>query len=106
MKPAAKLANGGTRECTLTQVMDMASGKVYFWNSATDEVAWEPPEGSVPRSKQDTDAVFAAEQDRCWPADLCIYKGQKSSQLYVCWNSLCRSTHHHAFGHDLVPTSI
>ena len=40
--------------------MDMASGKVYFWDSATDEVAWEPPPGAQPRSKQDNAATFAA----------------------------------------------
>lgn len=33
-----------------SEVMDMASGQVYFWNSSTNEVAWEPPEGSMPRS--------------------------------------------------------
>ena len=42
------------------EVMDMDSGKVYFWNEETDDVAWDPPEGSVPRSKQQNDATFAA----------------------------------------------
>ena len=32
-----------------SEVMDMASGQVYFWNSATNEVAWDPPRGSMPR---------------------------------------------------------
>ena len=40
--------------------MDMASGKVYFWDSATDEVAWEAPLGTQPRSKHDNAATFAA----------------------------------------------
>lgn len=40
--------------------MDMATGKVYFWDSATDEVAWEPPAGAQPRSKHDNAATFAA----------------------------------------------
>lgn len=39
--------------------MDMASGKVYFWDSNTDEVAWEPPAGTQPRSKQETADTFA-----------------------------------------------
>lgn len=42
------------------QVMDMASGKVYFWEQDTDEVAWEPPPGGKPRSKQDNAVTFAA----------------------------------------------
>ena len=42
------------------QVMDMATGKVYFWDSTTDEVAWEPPAGTQPRSKQETADTFAA----------------------------------------------
>ncbi|BDA46282.1 hypothetical protein COCOBI_08-3740 [Coccomyxa sp. Obi] len=42
------------------EVMDMGSGRVYFWCEDTDEVAWDPPEGSVPRSKQQNDATFAA----------------------------------------------
>ena len=32
------------------EVMDMASGKVYFWDSTTNGVAWDPPDGSHPRS--------------------------------------------------------
>lgn len=32
------------------EVMDMASGQVYFWESVTNGVAWDPPEGSHPRS--------------------------------------------------------
>lgn len=40
--------------------MDMASGKVYFWDSTTDEVAWDPPAGTQPRSKQETADTFAA----------------------------------------------
>ncbi len=32
-----------------SEVMDMVSSQVYFWNSTTNEVAWEPPEGSNPR---------------------------------------------------------
>ena len=50
-------SSSGLRE---VQVMDMASGKVYFWNDSNDEVAWEPPIGSQPRSKQETDHNFAA----------------------------------------------
>lgn len=46
--------------------MDMASGQVYFWEHDTDEVAWEPPPSSVPRSKQANAATFAA---RSSPAD-------------------------------------
>ena len=46
--------------------MDMASGKVYFWDSATDEVAWEAPPGTRPRSKHDNAATFAAHTS---PAD-------------------------------------
>ena len=42
------------------QVMDMASGKVYFWDSDTNEVAWEPPPGATPRSKHANAATFAA----------------------------------------------
>lgn len=38
----------------------MATGKVYFWDSATVEVAWEPPAGAQPRSKHDNAATFAA----------------------------------------------
>ena len=37
----------------------MASSAVYFWNESTDEVAWAPPAGAQPRSKRDTDALFA-----------------------------------------------
>lgn len=40
--------------------MDMATGKVYFWDSITDEVAWEPPTNTQPRSKQETADTFAA----------------------------------------------
>ena len=40
--------------------MDMATGKVYFWDSITDEVAWEPPTDTQPRSKQETADTFAA----------------------------------------------
>ncbi len=39
--------------------MDMASGRVYFWESDSDEVAWEPPPGAKPRSKQDNAVTFA-----------------------------------------------
>ncbi len=28
----------------------MASGKVYFWEHDTDEVAWEPPPGGYDKS--------------------------------------------------------
>lgn len=45
---------------TWREVMDMASGKVYFWEQDTDEVAWEPPPGGKPRSKQDNAVTFAA----------------------------------------------
>lgn len=31
------------------EVMDMGSGQVYFWDSATNSVAWDPPDGSAPR---------------------------------------------------------
>ena len=40
--------------------MDMASGKVYFWDSDTNEVAWQPPANAKPRSKHDNAATFAA----------------------------------------------
>jgi hypothetical protein len=33
---------------------------VYFWNEANNEVAWDPPAGSEPRSKGDNKAIFAA----------------------------------------------
>ncbi|DBB04500.1 TPA: hypothetical protein ACH3X1_012595 [Trebouxia sp. C0004] len=45
---------------TWREVMDMASGKVYFWEHDTDEVAWEPPPGGKPRSKQANAVTFAA----------------------------------------------
>ena len=32
-----------------SEVMDMGSGEVYFWNSVTNEVVWDPPPGSFPR---------------------------------------------------------
>jgi hypothetical protein len=32
-----------------TEVMDMASHRVYFWNVDTDAVEWEAPEGGTPR---------------------------------------------------------
>ncbi len=32
-----------------SEVMDMASREVYFWNSITNEVVWDAPEGSKPR---------------------------------------------------------
>lgn len=40
----------------------MESGQVYFWDSATDAVAWEPPAGAKPRSAQANEATFAAAQ--------------------------------------------
>lgn len=42
------------------EVMDMGGGRVYFWNEHTDEVAWDPPAGAVPRSQQANNATFAA----------------------------------------------
>ena len=39
--------------------MDMSSGQVYFWEHDTDEVAWEPPPGGKPRSKQANAVTFA-----------------------------------------------
>eukprot|EP00891_Asterochloris_glomerata_P007440 jgi/Astpho2/7440/Aster-x0320 len=44
----------------VVQVMDMGSGQVYFWDSNSDEVAWDPPEGAKPRSEQANQATFAA----------------------------------------------
>ena len=44
----------------------MASGNVYFWEHDTDEVAWEPPPGGKPRSKQANAVTFAAHSS---PAD-------------------------------------
>ena len=38
----------------------MGSGQVYFWDSNSDEVAWDPPEGAKPRSEQANQATFAA----------------------------------------------
>ena len=32
-----------------TEVMDMGSRRVYFWNLDTDAVEWEAPEGGTPR---------------------------------------------------------
>ena len=32
-----------------SEVMDMASQEVYFWNSVTNEVVWHAPAGSKPR---------------------------------------------------------
>ena len=46
--------------------MDMGSGQVYFWEHDTDEVAWEPPPGGKPRSKQANAVTFAAHSS---PAD-------------------------------------
>lgn len=37
----------------------MSSGKVYFWNIDTNEVAWDPPEGSEPRSAEENAATLA-----------------------------------------------
>jgi hypothetical protein len=42
------------------EVMDMGSGKVYFWDEASDEVAWDPPPGAQPRTALQNDATFAA----------------------------------------------
>ena len=33
---------------------------MYFWNEANNEVAWDPPAGSQPRSEGENEAVFAA----------------------------------------------
>ncbi|DBA73897.1 TPA: hypothetical protein ACH3X2_009548 [Trebouxia sp. C0005] len=51
---------------TWREVMDMASGKVYFWEQDTDEVAWEPPPGAKPRSRQANAVTFTAHSS---PAD-------------------------------------
>lgn len=43
-----------------TEVMDMGSRRVYFWNPDTDAVEWEPPSGGVPRDvgeEQPTDGT-------------------------------------------------
>ena len=32
-----------------SEVMDMASREVYFWNSITNQVVWDAPAGSKPR---------------------------------------------------------
>ena len=32
------------------EVLDMACGKVYFWQRDTGQVAWDPPPHSTPRS--------------------------------------------------------
>lgn len=42
------------------EVMDMGSGKVYFWNEETNEVAWDSPVGAIPRSRQHNEELFAA----------------------------------------------
>jgi len=34
--------------------------QVYFWNEENNEVAWDPPEGSQPRTEGENEAVFAA----------------------------------------------
>ena len=49
------------------QVMDMASGQVYFWEHDTDEVAWQPPPGGKPRSKQANAVTFAAHSSSADP---------------------------------------
>jgi hypothetical protein len=41
----------------------MGSGKVYFWDSATNAVAWDPPVGSTPRTKEANAATFAEAHD-------------------------------------------
>ena len=35
---------------------------MYFWNEESNEVAWDPPAGSVPRESGEVQAVFAAAQ--------------------------------------------
>ena len=52
----------------VVQVMDMGSGQVYFWDSNSDEVAWDPPEGAKPRSEQANQATFAASKTEALPA--------------------------------------
>jgi hypothetical protein len=52
------------------EVMDMASGSVYFWNEDTNEVAWDPPDGALPRSKESNRQVFAeAHAEKPQPED-------------------------------------
>lgn len=34
------------------EVLDTASGKVYFWSAASNQVVWDAPEGTKPRSAE------------------------------------------------------
>ncbi len=64
--PESWLSSNDEHHYVCLQVMDMGSGQVYFWEHDTDEVAWEPPPGGKPRSKQANAVTFAAHSS---PAD-------------------------------------
>jgi len=64
--PESWLFSNDEHHYVCLQVMDMGSGQVYFWEHDTDEVAWEPPPGGKPRSKQANAVTFAAHSS---PAD-------------------------------------
>ena len=63
----------------VVQVMDMGSGQVYFWDSNSDEVAWEPPEGAKPRSEQANQATFAASKTEAQQATNDVGEGSPGS---------------------------
>ncbi len=69
------------------EVMDMASGKVYFWESATNVVAWDPPEGSRPRSTSlQHENDLQAQRDNAasalaQPASSSVFATQPASEL-------------------------
>ena len=60
---------------SVVQVMDMGSGQVYFWDSNSDEVAWDPPEGAKPRSEQANQATFAASKTEAQQATMDVGEG-------------------------------
>lgn len=41
----------------------MSSGQVYFWHMETNEVVWDPPEGSRPRSDEEKAFLAQASDD-------------------------------------------
>lgn len=45
-----------------TEVMDMGSRRVYFWNPETDAVEWDPPPGGVPRDVSEEQPAADAAQ--------------------------------------------